>query len=232
MESKTCVNCGLVASETDRKCRRCRISFSVYPPQQYSTTPLANPGTGQVALRYADPGNASAYGLNRQQSYPDRSAEPIWREGKKLVMHRNAVLPERCLKCNVPTHGSSLLRKLTWYHPLLNLLVFAGPLIFDIVVAMARKSASVDLSLCRDHIKKHRIAVLITWMLALLGIVGLILAVADEEPIYALVGVGLILVAIVYEIAKAQIVRVTKMDDEYIWLARVNREFLDGLPAK
>lgn len=41
----------------------------------------------------------------------------IWRSGKLLVMHTDAVLPDRCVKTNKPAHGSRITLKLNWRSP-------------------------------------------------------------------------------------------------------------------
>jgi len=38
--------------------------------------------------------------------------EALYRQGKLLVMHKQAVLPDRCVKSNQPAHGRRLKRKL------------------------------------------------------------------------------------------------------------------------
>lgn len=37
----------------------------------------------------------------------------VWRDGKLLVMHKKAVLPDRCVKCNQPAGGRRLKRSLS-----------------------------------------------------------------------------------------------------------------------
>ncbi len=45
------------------------------------------------------------------------SANDISRCGNLLVMHRNAVLPDVCVKSNKPAHGRRLKRTLVWHNP-------------------------------------------------------------------------------------------------------------------
>ncbi len=40
----------------------------------------------------------------------------IWRQGSLLVMRKDAVLPDRCIKSNVLT-DRKLKRSLNWHHP-------------------------------------------------------------------------------------------------------------------
>ncbi|HUY92595.1 MAG TPA: hypothetical protein VMV10_27900, partial [Pirellulales bacterium] len=53
-------------------------------------------------------------------------AEPgdgVWRDGAVLAMHKRAVLPDRCVKCNRPAGGGRLKRSLSWHHPAWFLLI-------------------------------------------------------------------------------------------------------------
>src|SRR5262245_2510006 len=148
MADRRCINCGLNALEHDKECRRCGTSFSIYPPEPVASAqnPVAGLATPQPSAYWQGP----SYGTVDPQGYATSSyggpVPAIWREGNKLVMHKSATLPDRCIKCNAPTHGSSLLRRLSWYHPLSNLLAFAGVMVYLILVAILRKSAQVNLS--------------------------------------------------------------------------------------
>ena len=57
----------------------------------------------------------------------------LWRKGSLLVMHKMAPLPNRCVKCNVPTERR-LKRVLSWHHPAIFLSLLAGLLIYVIRV--------------------------------------------------------------------------------------------------
>jgi hypothetical protein len=46
-----------------------------------------------------------------------------WREGKTLVMWKEAVLPDRCIRCNAPANGRRLIRKLNWHEPAIERLI-------------------------------------------------------------------------------------------------------------
>lgn len=154
----------------------------------------------------------------------------VWRSGNILVMHKNALLPDRCIKCNSPTHGSHLKRKLSWHNPALALLAFMGLLPYLIAVLIASKSAKVDIGLCQTHIKRRRAAIFVSWGLLLLGVVGVILGIGEEYIVYGYIGAALVLTSIVYASVEAQLVTVSKIDDNYIWLKRINKYYLAQLP--
>jgi len=155
----------------------------------------------------------------------------VWRDGDTLVMQKTARLPDRCIKCGLPANGSQLRKKLTWHHPALVLLVLAGVLIYLIVALIVRKTAIVEISLCEDHIRKHRIAVIGSWMIFLLGIVFMVLAISGESLGTALFGMLLLFASAVCAATWAKVVQVKKIDDFYIWLRGLDESFLALLPS-
>lgn len=245
MTSNTCGSCGLNNYRTDDKCRRCgsllmnRLSedanFAAIPEPPVQS-PISNwPSPSQSAYpqvpEYGLPTERMpAYAPFHQNGYAPASGG-FWSDGKTLIMHKSAQLPDRCIKCNALTNGSHLKRNLTWHHPALALLILIGLPVYLIVALILRKSAKVNLSLCQEHIQKHRTALIVSWLLFLGGLLGVILGIAQESWNFALPGMALIAASAVYGTARAQVVAVAKMDDQYIWLKRINRDFLAGLPA-
>ena len=77
---------------------------------------------------YAAPQGGSPFGANPNQPQwqaPAPAAEAgVWRDGRLLVMHKSAQLPDRCVKSNQPADGR-LLRKMYWHHPLIFLSLLA-----------------------------------------------------------------------------------------------------------
>jgi len=57
---------------------------------------------------------------------PPPSMAGVWRDNKTLVMTKDALLPDQCVKCNAPAHGFKLKRKLTWHHPALYLIILVA----------------------------------------------------------------------------------------------------------
>jgi hypothetical protein len=157
-------------------------------------------------------------------------ASGVWRSGNTLVMHKHALLPDRCIKCNSPAHGSHLKRKLSWHNPALALFAFMGLLPYLIAVLIASKSAKVDIGLCQTHTKRRRTAIFVSWGLLLLGVGGVILGIGEEDIVYGFIGAALVLMSIVYAAVGAQLVTVSRIDDNYIWLKRINKDYLAQLP--
>jgi hypothetical protein len=168
-------------------------------------------------------------------------AEPgggIWREGKFLVMHKNAVLPDRCVKCNQPAHGR-LKRSLSYHHPALYLLILASIWIYIIVALIVRHTAKIEIGLCERHRSKRRRAIAMSWLLAVGGIAAIIFGGILSErpgptpwfvPTLLLGGIFAFLGGLIYAAVVVPPVAPHKIDKEYVWLKKVGPDFLATFP--
>jgi hypothetical protein len=168
-------------------------------------------------------------------------AEPgggIWREGKLLVMHKNAVLPDRCVKCNQPAYGR-LKRSLSYHHPALYLLILASIWIYIIVALIVRHTAKIEIGLCERHRSKRRRAIAMSWLLVVGGIAAIIAGIGlgdnrGATPWIALTlllgGVIAFLVGLIYTAFVVPPVAPHKIDKEYVWLKKVGPDFLATFP--
>lgn len=168
-------------------------------------------------------------------------AEPgggIWREGKILVMHKNAVLPDRCVKCNQPAHGR-LKRSLSYHHPALYLLILASIWIYIIVALIVRHTAKIEIGLCERHRSKRRRAIAMSWLVVLGGIAAIIFgAILSDRPgptpwfvlTLLLGGIFAFLVGLIYAAFVVPPVAPHKIDKEYVWLKKVDSDFLATFP--
>ena len=107
----------------------------------------------------APPPDSNPYASPRA---PTREPRPdpgigVWKDGALLVMHRDAVLPARCVRCNVPTVSRSQC-KLHWTNPIwlllfLPLLCFPPISIAILIVALLAVThrVSVKVPLCSWH---------------------------------------------------------------------------------
>jgi hypothetical protein len=234
MNSINCPTCGLAASHGDAWCRRCGNRLPVNAPQ------LVNPGVNQPNYGGSEAAGFSAipdYGLPRGphgQPFPAGALQPgegIWRDGEKsLVMLKSARLPDNCIKCGAPANGTHLRKRLSWHHPALALLVLLNVLIYLIVALIVRKTVKMDIPLCEEHLRKHRTAVLVTWLVFLFAIGFFVLAIAAESGGSAFFGLILLLASAILAIFWAKIVNVRKIDDHYIWLTRLDDSFLSLFP--
>jgi hypothetical protein len=160
---------------------------------------------------------------------PSVGTEGVWREKTTLVMSKTAHLPARCIKCNQPTQ-LRLKRKLTWHHPAIYILLVVATLIYLIVAMVVRKKATVEVGLCEAHLQRRKRNVFIAWALGLLGVLCFVLAIAANDGTPALLGLLLLFGALIFGIIAARVAIPVKIDDRFVWLRGINKEYLDLLP--
>jgi hypothetical protein len=153
----------------------------------------------------------------------------IWRDGKTLVVSKDAVLPDRCVKCNAYTQGR-LKRKLSWHHWAIYLLILLSLLIYAIVAMVIRKRATVDLGLCDEHKAKRRTFIWITLLMILGGVGGFFLAIAAEDGTPAFIGFLLLITGIVFGVITTRVTYPSKIDDRFVWLRGLSADYLDQFP--
>ena len=169
--------------------------------------------------------------MSSQENFPPptHGLPTIWQSKSVLVMTKQAPLPDRCVKCNAPTHHR-LKRNLSWHHPALYILIVGGFLFYLLLALLLRKTATISVGLCETHSASRKRDIFITWMLVLLSLGSFYFAVAADEMNLLLVGVILFLGAVIYGIIKARVVAPQKIDDQYVWLTGVNANYLKQFP--
>jgi hypothetical protein len=167
-----------------------------------------------------------------QQPYfphPTYGMARIWRDNSILVMTKDAMLPGRCVKCNAFTE-ERLRRKLTWHHPALLLLILASILIYVIVAMVVRKTATVDVGFCPEHLAARKRHTAITWALGLMSIACLVLAAVLEDGTFVFGAVAFLFATAIYGIITLRVVVPTKIDDQFVWLKGVSADYLQEFP--
>lgn len=216
MSSVQCNQCGLVQFAATPNCKSCGAPFGIVTApliqSKSATSPLVSDG-------YVFP------------PPPFASDSAVWRENKKLVMRREAQLPDRCIKCNEPAYGGRLKRKLSWHHPALYLLILVALLLYLLIALIVRKTATVEIPLCERHLAKRRRDLWISWTTVLAGLGGFFLAVAFNDGVFALLGSVLLLVGVIYTVIATRLVVPTRIDESYVWLTSVNADYLSSLPT-
>lgn len=213
MSSIKCAQCGLVNFASQGSCKRCHAPLELNAPGVISSSPQG------IVL-------ADGYVLPPP---PSMATAGVWRDKSRLVMTRDALLPDRCVKCNVPTTGR-LKRKLSWHHPAIYLIILVALLIYLIVAMVLRKTATVEIGLCDEHRAKRRRNIMTTWILAVLGVGGFFLGAMTEDATYVLFGLAALVAAVIFGLAMVRPVTPHKIGDRFVWLRGVNREYLDELP--
>lgn len=199
-----------------------------------------NPGT-PPSQPYTNYSQAPSYGAPSTGAYQQAysagyggQGQGVWRDGKKLVMHKQALLPDRCVKCNAPTNRFYLNRKLSWMHPACKILLIFGLLgwiIYAILSATIRKKAQIDLGLCDTHLSSRRTNTTIGWALAVFGLFFIVLSFSAGKPVVIFLGIVMFIGGVMIASLAINIVTVAKMDDNYVWMNRIHQDYLSNFPA-
>jgi hypothetical protein len=158
----------------------------------------------------------------------------LYRQGRLLVMHKKAVLPDRCVKSNRPAAGR-LKRKLSWHHPVLYILVVSDIVVYVVLALLLRKRATIDVGLSDEWFRKRRRAITAGWTLFIGGLAMLIVGIASAAQhrwvaIAIPLGLFIALAGTIYGLRVAGIVRAKQVTNHFIWLAGVHPDFLASLP--
>ncbi len=171
--------------------------------------------------------------LQRLQEGLNPAGFQIWRSGKKLVMNREAELPDRCVKCNAPANGFRLKRNLIWHPPLIFLTILISILVYAVIAIIVRKRATVFVGLCPQHRTARRRA---QWIAAGMFLLSLAMTIGGSfaaDAGYVMVGVlgvfGL-LITLLYAIARTRTVWAARIDETHVWVKGVGAEYLAALP--
>jgi hypothetical protein len=162
------------------------------------------------------------------------TSENVWQAGNLLVMRRDAQLPDRCIKTNQFANSKRFKATLYWHHPAIYLLILINLLVYVVVAIIVRKKAIVYLGVTEDILQQRRRAITWGWIA---GIAGLILffgalTLQSESAMMVLFILGLLLMlgGLIGGMIKATLVSVERMDDEYIWLRGISKDYLARLP--
>jgi serine/threonine protein kinase len=163
------------------------------------------------------------------------SSERIWRDGTLLIIHKDAKLPDRCVKCNAPAKGLSLRRSLSWRPAGWYLQLLIGILIpiyfIPAIIATffnGRQSARIEIGLCVGHRTRERRAIAAVWVLTLASLGLFSCGLSAENGVVVLVGLAVLLSGLIYGIVRSQPVVPTRIDQGFVWLKRVHPAYLEG----
>lgn len=159
------------------------------------------------------------------------ASENIWRDGNLLVMRRDAELPDRCIKTNKPANGKQFKVTLSWHHPAIYLLIFWNPIIYMGVAFSVCKKANVYIGVKNEILHKRKRAIWGSWVVGLTGVVLCFLASLEQlDRVFIPLGCVLILVGLIWQVSKVNLIRASRIEDRYIWIRGVADNYLALLP--
>ncbi|TWU59873.1 hypothetical protein Poly51_01460 [Rubripirellula tenax] len=170
---------------------------------------------------------------------PMGGTESFWREGKILVMHKHATLPDICIKSGEATNGFRLKRKLKYHHPAWAFTILFNVLLYLIMAAIVSKRATVMIGLSERWQSIRRRRILIGWSGALLGVGMLVAGLATLErgdnspggPVLLVLGTLAIISFAIYGMFGAKMVAATKIDEQLIYIKGAHPDFLAKLES-
>jgi len=149
-----------------------------------------------------------------------------WRDGKRVVLDRNAVLPDRCIKCNEPANGYRRMVKLS-YVPT------SRELMFGAWAYLSAKRAQIEIGLCERHRRSRAVTVALSSLAAILASIIVFTQVrATDVTLPLLATAGLIggVVGLIYAAVAGRLVRAAKITDTHLWLKGAGEPFLASVP--
>lgn len=167
-------------------------------------------------------------------------SQGIWRDGKKLVVHRDAVLPPICVKTNEPS-VRKIKRKYYWRHPAVLSLVLLNVLIYIIVAMAIRKRHDLEVPVSEETADNRRNWMAIGWIISL-GAIGLCIASIAwmlEPANNSLAGYGVgglilsgitLIVGAFFGARAAGILYPKKMTGSATWFNGAHWEYLERFP--
>lgn len=162
------------------------------------------------------------------------SIQGVWREGNRLVMIKDAVLPNLCVQTNQPTQ-ERLRRRLYWHSPWVYLLVLVSLLVYVIVALIVRQKADIQIGLSRERLVRRRWVIFFAWVGFLGGIVVTIVGLGNTNAggfgwLVVLSGFILLLGSAITGMLLSRIVAPTRITARYVWLKGVHPLYLAALP--
>jgi hypothetical protein len=166
----------------------------------------------------------------REGITPGGAAGTMWRKGRQLVTSLDATLPDRCVKCNAPSDGRRMKRKLSWHHPAIYLTILAGLLIYVIVAVAASKRATVFVCLCAAHRSQRTRNILIVWLLIIGGFAAFILGVSNDSAWIGIAGAVAFVAGLILAFVATRVLIAKRIDKEHAWMTGCCPEFLAEFP--
>jgi hypothetical protein len=149
-----------------------------------------------------------------------------WREAKRVVLDRNAVLPDRCIKCNEPANGYRRTVKLS-YVPM------SRELMFGAWAYLSAKRAQLEIGLCERHRRSRAVTVALVSLAVILASIIVFAQVRTTDltlPLLASAGLIGGVAGLLYAAVGGRLVRATKITDTHLWLKGAGEPFLASLP--
>jgi hypothetical protein len=164
-------------------------------------------------------------------SGPDADvAWEAWRDGDLLVMAPDAVLPDRCVKTDLPANGRTAEVSLLWHEPAYYWLLVLSPIVYLLVARAVGTRVVVTVPVTEAALAAARRAWRLTLALLAAGVVAWVAAVVLTEAELFWLGLVLMVLPIPVYLLGARFIRVSRLEGERVWIAGASLNFLARLP--
>jgi hypothetical protein len=160
----------------------------------------------------------------------DDVALEAWRDGDLLVMAPDAVLPDRCVKTDLPAGGTTVDVSLLWHQPAVYWLLVLNPLVYLVVARAVGTRVVVTLPVTRAALRAARRASLLTAALLAAGTACWLAAALLVRAEFFWLGAAVMALAIPVYLLGARFLRVKRLEGERVWIAGASINFLARLP--
>ena len=160
----------------------------------------------------------------------DDKAVLAWRDGDLLVMAPDAVLPDRCVKTDLPADGRTADVALLWHEPGWYWLLVLNPIVYLAVTRAVGTRVVVTVPVTRAALTASRRAWWLTLALFAAGLASWLAAALLVRAELFWLGVAVMALAIPVYLLGARFIRVRRLEGKRVWIAGASPNFLARLP--
>ena len=154
----------------------------------------------------------------------------VWRDGREVVFAKGTQMPDRCVKCNSPAHGSRLTRRFYWHPSAYFLLLLVMPCVYVALVFFITKRATIAVGICERHRRQRFKAIVGGWAAFLVGMSVFPIAFSLNSGDGIMYGMALAFVGGLYGAMMGRLVVPSRIDDHSVRVQGAGPEFLESLP--
>jgi hypothetical protein len=153
-----------------------------------------------------------------------------WRDGDLLVMAPDAVLPDRCVKTDLPANGRTSDVGLLWHDPRVYWLLVLNPIVYLVVARAVGTSVVVMVPVTEAALAAARRARRLVAALLASGATAWVCAALLARAELFWLGFALMALSIPVYLLGARFIRVHRLEGERVWIAGASPGFLARLP--
>ncbi len=166
----------------------------------------------------------------RDRAYESDIVWDAWRDGDQLVLGPDAQLPDCCVKTDLPAEGHSADVAAIWHEPALYWLLVLSPIVYLIVVRSVGTRVLVTVGVLPEALRAARREWVLTWALLGGGSAAWLAAAVLPALEFFWLGLALVALSIPVYVFGARLVRVTRLEDDRVWVRGVHPAYLARLP--